>query len=82
MYLTTLLMTALILLGQAADSPSNSFKELGSLFLWGMVGAVGLALIVAFVWLKFQSRREASSNYVSINPSKQGKQDLRAPDEV
>jgi glucan phosphoethanolaminetransferase (alkaline phosphatase superfamily) len=54
------------------DSTADGFKELGSMFLWGMLGAVGLALVVAFVWIKIQSRREASSDYVSINPSKHG----------
>jgi hypothetical protein len=83
MCLTSILMTALVaLLAQAGDSPANSFKELGSLFLWGMVGAVGLALVVAFVLVKVQGRRAASSNYVSINPANQSNQDLRVRDEM
>jgi hypothetical protein len=67
-------LVALLLLAQSADSPANSFKELGSLFLWGIAGAVGVAIVVVFVWLKIQSKREASSDYVSINPSKHSNQ--------
>lgn len=60
---------ALLLIAQGADTPANGFKELGSLFLWGMVGAVGVAVVVVFVWLKIQSKRNTSSDYISINPS-------------
>lgn len=82
MSLTSILITALLSFAQGADSPANSFKELGSLFLWGMLGAVGLALIVAFVLIKVQSRRDASSAYVSINPASESNRDLKARDEV
>lgn len=70
---STLLVTSL-LIAQATDSPASSFKELGSLFLWGILGAVSVAIVVVVVWLKIQSKREASSNYVSIDPSKHGNQ--------
>ena len=65
---------ALLLIAQGTDTPANSFKELGSLFLWGMAGAVGVAVVVVFIWLKVQSKRDTSSDYVSINPSKHGNQ--------
>lgn len=65
-------LVTLLLVAQAVDSPANSFQELGSLFIWGIGGALILALIVVFVWLKIQSRREATSNFISINPSKHG----------
>lgn len=79
---TSILTIVLLAFAQAMDSPANSFKELGSLFLWGMLGAVGLALIVAFVLVKVQERRAGSSSYVSINPASQSNQDLRARDEL
>jgi glucan phosphoethanolaminetransferase (alkaline phosphatase superfamily) len=64
-------LIASLLIAQT-DTTANSFKELGSMFLWGMLGAAGVAVVVAFVWIKIQSRREASSDYVSINPSRHG----------
>lgn len=67
---STAQLVALLLLAQSTDSPAGNFKELGSLFLWGIAGAVGAAIVVVFIWLKIQSKREASSDYVSINPSK------------
>lgn len=67
-------LVALLLLAQADASTANSFKELGSLFLWGMMGAVGVAVLVVVVWLKIQSKRDTSSDYMSINPSKHGDQ--------
>jgi glucan phosphoethanolaminetransferase (alkaline phosphatase superfamily) len=57
------------------DATADGFKELGNMFLWGMLGAIGLALVAAFVWIKIQSKREASSDYVSINPSRHGNQE-------
>jgi hypothetical protein len=65
-------LITLILIAQTTESTANSFKELGSLFMWGMAGAIGVALVVVFIWLKFQSKREASSDHFSINPSKHG----------
>ena len=62
-----------ILLEQA-DSTAKSFNELNSLFLWSVMGAVGLAAVVVLVWLKIQSKRDTSSNYISIDPSKHGNQ--------
>jgi type VI protein secretion system component VasF len=67
-------LLALLLIAQGAETPASSFKELGSLFLWGMAGAVGVAVVVVFIWLKVQSKRDTSSNYMSINPSKHGNQ--------
>lgn len=63
-------LLALSLFAQAADSPAGNFKELGSLFLWGMAGAVAVAAVVVAIWLKIQSKRDTSTNYTSINPSK------------
>ncbi|MBD0373430.1 MAG: hypothetical protein ICV60_21525 [Pyrinomonadaceae bacterium] len=69
------LLLASLLIDQSADSTANSFKELGSLFLWGILGAICAALLVVFIWLKIQSKRDAaSSDYVSINPSRHGNQ--------
>ncbi|HEY0320906.1 MAG TPA: hypothetical protein VGC66_08140 [Pyrinomonadaceae bacterium] len=67
-------LIALLLLAQAADSTANSFKELGSLFIWGIAAAIGVAAVVVFIWLKIQSKRGDSSDYVSINPSRHGNQ--------
>lgn len=76
MFLTSFLIIQLATLAQeASESAANSFKELGSLFLWGMTGAVGVAAVVVFIWLRIQSKRGASSDYVSINPSKHSNQD-------
>lgn len=60
---------ASLLIVQATGSPGESFKELGSLFLWGILGAAGLAVVVVLIWLKIQSKRENASAYVSIKPS-------------
>lgn len=67
-------LVTLLLIAQSAESPGESFRELGSLFLWGMLGAIGLAVIVVLIRLKLQSRREAAPDYVSIDPSKHGNQ--------
>jgi hypothetical protein len=67
-------LLALLLFAQSTESPASSFQELGSLFLWGMLGAVGLAIVVVFIRLKVQSKRETAQSYVSIDPSKQGNQ--------
>lgn len=67
-------LITLLLIAQGAGTPASSFKELGSLFLWGMAGAVGVAVVVVFIWLKVQSKRDTSSDYMSINPSKHGNQ--------
>lgn len=67
-------LIASVLLAQAADSTANSFNELNSLFLWGIMGAVGVAVVVVLVWLKIQSKKDASSDYMSINPSKHSNQ--------
>jgi type VI protein secretion system component VasF len=67
-------LLASLSIAQAADSTADSFKELGSLFVWGIAGAVGAALVVVFIWLKIQSKREASSDHFSINPSKHSNQ--------
>jgi hypothetical protein len=64
----------LLFLAQAADSPANSFKELGYLFLWGMLGAVVLALVVAIIWIKIQDGRGVRFDNVSIDPSKHDNQ--------
>lgn len=64
-------LIASLLIAQAAEAPvGETFEELGSLFIWGMAGAVLAAAVVVFIRLKIQSRREATSDYVSINPSK------------
>jgi hypothetical protein len=63
-------LIASLLIAQSTASTADSFKELGSLFLLGMAGALGLAIVVVFIWLKIQSRREGASDYVSINPSR------------
>jgi hypothetical protein len=68
-------LVALLFLAQAQESAANSFKELGSLFLWGMLGAIGVAIVVVFIWMKIQSKREAATDYISIDPSKHGNQD-------
>lgn len=67
-------LVAVVLLTQSADSTINSFNELGSLFLWGIGGAVAAAVLIVFIWLKLQSKRESSTDYISINPSKHGNQ--------
>jgi hypothetical protein len=72
-YFNTLLYVHL-LLAQAEDA-ADSFKEMGSLLLWGMLGAVGLAAVVAVILLRLQSRRESMTDYVSINPSRHENQD-------
>ena len=57
------------------DAAANSFNELGSLFLWGIMGAIGVAAVVVVIWLRIQNSRTASaSDYMSINPSKHGEQ--------
>lgn len=64
---------ALLLFIQTEDATNNSFKELGSLFLWGILGAAGVSIIVVLIWLKIKSRREESTfDHVSINPSRHG----------
>lgn len=67
-------LIASLLIAQAADSPASSFDELGSLFIWGIAGAVAVAVVVVVIWLKLQSKRGASSDYVSIDPAKHGNQ--------
>jgi hypothetical protein len=64
-------LVLLLLFAQTTDSPADNFKELGSLFLWGIGGAVGLAVVVVLIWLRIQARRGESSGYVSISPSRQ-----------
>jgi hypothetical protein len=63
-------LIASLFIAQSADSTADSFKELGSLFILGIAGALGLAILVVFIWLKIQSRGEGASDYVSINPSR------------
>lgn len=63
-------LSALLFFVQAADSPAGNFKELGQLFLWGILGAVAVAVVVVVIWLKIQSKRDGTTNYTSINPSK------------
>lgn len=67
-------LVALLFIAQGAESPGDQFRQLGSLFLWGILGAIGLAVIAVFIRLKLQSRREAAPDYVSIDPSKHGNQ--------
>ena len=68
------LLLVALLIAPSADSTADNFKELGHLFLWGIMAALCLAVIVVVIWLKIQSKRDASSDYVSINPSRHGNQ--------
>lgn len=68
-------LLTLLFFVQTEETTAGGFKELGSLFLWGMLGAVGLSIIVVLIWLKIKSRRDESAfDHVSINPSRHGHQ--------
>ena len=70
--LSTIIFSASLLILQAKDSPASFFDELGGLFLWGILGAIGAAILVAFIRIKILDRRSAASDYTSINPSRHG----------
>ncbi len=62
------LFAALFLQAQASDD--NGFDDLGPLMLGGVIAAIALALVVAFVRIKVQNRKDASSDFSSISPSR------------
>lgn len=77
MFLVSISVIQFVLLlsvAQGSESPADNFQELGSLFLWGIIGAICVAVLVVLIWLKIQSRRATTSDYVSINPSRHEKQ--------
>ena len=63
------LFVCLFFFAQDDAGLKGSFDQLGNLFLGGILGAVGLALIVVFIRLKMQGRRDATRSYMSIKPS-------------
>ena len=58
----------LFLFAQGDAELKGSFDQLGNLFLGGVLGAAGLALVVVFIRLKIQNRRDATASYMSIKP--------------
>lgn len=71
--LTNSLTLALLLIAQESDAGS-SFDDLGYLLFGGLLAAIGVAAVVAFLKLKNQDRKSASNDFVSINPSKHEEQ--------
>jgi hypothetical protein len=66
------LSLALSLIFQADNEVANSFDDLGSLLLWGILGAIFVAAVVAYILIKVRSRQEEAFNHSSIAPPKDG----------
>ena len=59
-----------VLLSIAQESTAqSSFDDLGNLLLGGLLAAIVLAIAVAFLKLKNQDKKSASTDFISINPS-------------
>ena len=61
----------LILLSIAQESDArSSFDDLGYLLFGGLLAAILAAIAVAYLKLKHQDKKSASTDFISINPSR------------
>lgn len=54
---------------QEAEPPPGSFDDMGTTFAAGILIAIIGAAGVAFIKIKLQRRKEAASDFSSINPT-------------
>lgn len=66
---TSGLTLALLSIAQGTDVQS-SFDDMGYILFGGLLAAIVLAVVVAFLKLKNQDKKSASNDFVSINPSR------------
>ena len=62
-------MLILLSIAQESDAQS-SFDDLGYLLFGGLLAAILAAIAVAFLKLKNQDKKSASTDFISINPSR------------
>jgi uncharacterized protein involved in exopolysaccharide biosynthesis len=56
-------------MAQESDAQS-SFEDLGYLLFGGLLAAILAAVAVAFLKLKNQDKKSATTDFISINPSR------------
>jgi hypothetical protein len=67
---TTSLPVALLLIAEVSDTQGSGFDDLGYLLFGGLMAAIVVAIVVAFLKLKSQDKQSAATDSVSINPSR------------
>ena len=67
---TTSLAVALWLIAHVSDAQTSGFDDLGNLLFGGLLSAILVAIVVAFLKLKAQDKKSASTDFISINPGR------------
>ena len=67
---TTSLAVVLWLIAHVSDARTSSFDDLGRLLFGGLLSAIVVAVVVAFLKLKNQDKKSASNDFISINPGR------------